>query len=572
MPRWSRLRSGLALLTIALPVALLLPAAAAAAEHSPLAVTVVTAAPVDLQSVVEGTSDASVVVNAAGTQQVHAFRLTAESTWQSGDPVAPAPPGSTQLQSFQIDPARWLAQEFYNIGERIPLAGRPDSTDITAERAAYQLAIWSFTDGLDLAERADTRVTVRARFLAGMAEKQVPASRRSPVSAPQISLSAARTYSGGTRFEARLHDTGALAPNIEGALLRFVRKEDGDPIRVMATGETGNVELDLPDAPGLTGQFRAEWLTRLTPGTVLSGGGQHLVLFEPLPVEVTSEYVDNPSVSWGQAPVIAFDRVMDKIGWEYPVVALSIGGAFVLGLPTVVAAKVEERRGRRFAQTLLLEVLALGVVCWILFKLEATDFRRAWAQPAEMSEGSPLPRIQWVRESSSLTGENPHSFAGACAIDGSNNSAWLSRRNQGPGEMLAVGFKRPVALTGLRITPGWFDSLDNYEKTAKPQDIEIFSDTGAVKDVTLPETTYQEGPRPLVVNLKQRPLYGRTLYVRVLSIEGDVRTYTAITEIQLRGAAAVPRAHGPSVVRYRAVQPSLTVSKVCGSTDWETGN
>ncbi len=228
--------------------------------------------------------------------------------------------------------------------------------------------------------------------------------------------------------------------------------------------------------------------------------------------------------------------------------------------------------GRTYVMLLSAVVLLMGGVLWALLDVESQAFRDDWAQEAPPGTGRPG-TVAWVAASSELSGQNADSFAATCAFDGGRGSAWLSDRSRGPGEMVAVAYERPVVVSRAELIPGWFSTAANYEATAKPQAVEIFSDTGAVRDWALPESIFSRDPSPVVLNLLDHPegaLQGTVFFVRVLRIEGDVRAHSAITEITL--TARVTRAsEDQPVVHSDSVRPRLTMSRECSSTDWAYG-
>ena len=125
-----------------------------------------------------------------------------------------------------------------------------------------------------------------------------------------------------------------------------------------------------------------------------------------------------------------------------------------------------------------------------------------------------------------------------------------------------------MAVTHIDVVPGWFDTELNYDRTGRPSELLVFTESGLVSRPSLPEgVAFEDGPRAVSLELEE-PLPARELYLMVTRIEGDTRTHAAIGEITVRGTP-VSGGKEPSaaVIDWRAVVPRVTESAACGASD-----
>jgi hypothetical protein len=535
--------------------------------------------------------DPSVVVRATGTShQALGFSLEPDTTWVVDETLRPLPHGLSRqaLTAAQWGSVTWLAAEYYNIGDRIPTEeteGQVDyETDMAAERAAYQLAIWSFSADTDLALLPDGAVSRRARHLADLAEAEGGSltGANGPLAQVRLDLTKTAQYVRGERLIAHLAEVDPGESDVAGALVEFSSAATGQPIRVLQTDSRGNATLDLPNNEEFLGDVRAEWRTRIPPGTVMSGSAGELVLYRSLPVTITSPAVTHSAPNgfgeWlGRAATMIVHRIqafpavpeMALLVVTFALVLLSSLGALSLF--------VERLKWQHIKPLGALALVALCLGAWYLGAAQSGRYRTQWASEsvAPGTDGESVEaEILSVRQTSEYRGTYPDYFSGWCAVDRDDagrpvfSSAWLSFRGLGTGEFLVLELASPMLVTSVDLVPGWFGTRSNYDSTGRPQRVLVFTDSGHAAVGSMDgDVPYESGPQASTLDLGDAPLPATThVFVQVTRIQGDARTYAGISDLAVHGVpvAEPPRDHG--VISVEDLDPSVEEAAPCGAS------
>ena len=538
--------------------------------------------PISGQAVSSGASDVEKSVAAdptaipgfsAGAAQVsQAFLLHSGSSWSKGDQIAPVPAGASGLIGPNLDSARWLAANYFNVARRIAVVGQPAVLDPNAEKAAYQLAIWSYTDGLLLEQLPqDSPVVRRAVYLAVQAQGKLIEDRSSVPAQVRLTLTHTQTFSDGERFVAHLQQFQPVQDDISGGLvtLRLGDSKDaeagGRPLRVVETDADGQATFDVPSRDDLQGPLEATWEATMPPGTVVTINGQLALLFQAMSEEIESSSTYHSNVSTGAALSAGSRHILDWFNGRLPGVgSLFVGLLMFLGIPTLVAARHREFWKRAFVTTLAVDVLVLFGAAYAMARVENRDFLDSWAKPVQTPASmEPLP-ILWVAETSELTGEHPGFFSADCATDSSPRSSWLSARNRGVGQMIVLRLRHSSVITALDILPGWLEEPTLYQATAKPARLRLFTETGQVAQANIPPTYWSSHPLPVRISLNE-PLRGAQLWIQVTRIEGDTKTYTAIAQVVPLGGPDHQTGLS-AVIDPRTVQPPVFSAPDCSAS------
>jgi len=265
-----------------------------------------------------------------------------------------------------MDSVTWLSTQYYNLPDRITVERGPGDFDTSPESAAYQLAIWSFSDrrNVDLAALPDTVVTRRAKVLADAAAAAAEPNRSSPIAEATLTLSVDEAYFEGTRFRAHLEETAANA-NLQDELVLFT--VDDEPVRVMQTDRNGNAFLDLPHRSRTLGDVQAAWTTQLTQGTVFDGPGGAVILYQPLPAVLETPVIAHSRRGWGEYPgqvaglaVRQLESVHQGLAIAVVLGTLLMGGVFVQRV-TQLVRRQETASGGRVGRRLLRHPRAGGL-------------------------------------------------------------------------------------------------------------------------------------------------------------------------------------------------------------------
>lgn len=500
------------------------------------------------------------------SQRARAFSLQPGTTWAMEHDLNPVPAGRSGLPTPALDKVLWLAQNYFNISGRLEKLDGSGERDVDAEVRAYQLAVWSFSAGLDLDNIPADRIVGRAKRLATDATQNAMSSnRRSPVSQANLELTRSESFVNGERFVAHLSEVEPSAVSIPDVLLTF--SIDDKPVRIMQTDSNGDAVLDLPNDDTLFGKVRATWAAQLGAGTVLQGSTGSVVLFESLAAPLSSgavTHVDAQTVKEFKDRFVA-RALRDTNGLPSWTVIL-IGILLVIGVPALVASRFENAHGRAFFATLGIVLTASLAFAFWLDSSENKNFHPAWFQQASgQGKTHPIAPVS-VYETSELVARNPNFYAGTCAFDGSIKTSWQSARFRGTGQMLAVPLNAPSLITTIEIMPGYFESEELYNRTGKPQNLEIFSDLGMIANMKMPDTTFA-GRSTGSIDIERYKITAKgVIFIRVSRIEGDTRGNAAIAEIKLQGKNITSPLTTDPVVNMASMAPNLARSQGCGAS------
>ena len=521
----------------------------------------------------EGQELTLLVNNPDGPVRARGFTLSANQEWSHGEPVTPVPSSISRLETDRLQAALWIATHYYDVPGRLAVDDIPgNGADRRAERAAYQLAFWQFTDGLDL-NSINGRIARRAEVIASEAESAPSQDAPDPPAGVNFSFSSVREFFTGERFEARLSRTSQGRPGIGGALVRFEEEGSGYPLRIAQTNDVGAVpSLDLPNDRPYEGTLRAVWETKLPVGTLLSGESGLVMLFEPLPVTFHSVSLTRSAPSAREYPFLALSGAANQLNTRAPQLAMLCGAAvLVLSLvSSIIAALGDHPFGKTFWKStgafLVVALLSLTFLAW----LDSRQLDVAWAKDANESSAAELAiPIDSVRASSELEADQPDVFGPSCAVDGEGETSWLSGRHEGRGEILAIGLAGPAAVSRIDLSPGWFGGEDPealYDATGKPSILEVFTDVGRAAVVEVPTTSFNQGPDLQRVSLPYVIPAQETVFVRVLDIGAGAGNYAGIAEIRVQGDP-ITNVAGSDFLKPEGLAPHLGTSTCPSSVD-----
>ena len=487
--------------------------------------------------VAECTTSPTLQLRAGNREQLaQAFRLSPQGSSELGGSAKVEAAGVALGTGSNLGSLLSIARNFYNVSHRLESRQR--------ELCAYQLAVWHFSADLDVNSLPPNDVTTRALKLINRFAGVEPRDRATPISEPRIELTKAGEYTSGEAFVAHVYEANLPERDpIPGALLRFTNLRSGAPLRIMETDENGDATLNLPNDRAMVGDLQARWTLPVPPGTFIRTPSEHGLLFEGLSLPVSSNTVAHVSPSWVDLQKRTQSLAADYLGGLNATSVLSLELLVILGVVGFVATRVQTLKGLKAVVAGVVVVLAIGFVARLLAQKQEHEFNTEWSNSpqAQVATDPVTATLAWVGQTSEYRGEHDAAFSGACATDDTPRSAWLSLRGLGTGQILALGFDRTLAVQRVNILPGWFESPGLYSNTAKPQRIQVFGETGLVQEQKLPESYYEEDPESISIEL-EHPIPTSVLYIRILRIEGDTRTYTAISEASAEGlpSAEVP--------------------------------
>jgi hypothetical protein len=535
---------------------------AAAGNDDPNSLSVIGAGSTDVASILECRNEPAISVrttaNALGAE---AFTLSPAADWQPGQVLTAVPAGEATGASTDINALIAIVKDFYNRGNRL----EPREY----EACAWQLAIWHFNTGLDLQAMQGNIIVARALVLIDAYSDAPPQDRDTPVSQPRIRLTKVGEYPSGESFTAHLYEPqqGNNAP-VPGALIRFGSESSGAPLRMMLTNKHGDATIDLGNRQATPGGLQAQWLGSLPPGTFISNGSSYAILFESVRLSAQSNSVPHAAPNLLDLTIRTQNQAAALLGGLPPFLLIGFEILLLFGVFSFVRQKAESLKGRKAAGATLAALVLVFTVIYILSQKQSQAFQPEWAEvslPTEQTSFA-VAKVAWVGATSEFNGEHDNAFAGTCAVDGSTDSSWLSLRNLGSGEILALGLKRPMLVTELRVTPGWFSTPDLYDQTASPQRIQVFGDSGLIAEEEIDESQFTQNPKAIKFGWEDMPLPASVLYIRILRIHGDTRSYAAISELVIKGYFDAETDPREEIIDVNEIRPRVLASEDCYSS------